>query len=511
MLVPETILSLSEAINAVLGGVQELWPELVLTGLFLVLVLLDLLGSVWVTRSLPYLTLLGLSVVFILQIFHLANAGQIASSVPFFHHLLIRDGIALYCAPLFSLAGMLTIFLSLGHAPLQHEFRGKAEYFSFIVVLILGLNLMVKSANLLMVFTSVELVSIASYLLTLTLRERPRSVEAGLKYILFGGFSAGVMVYGISFLYGFTGTLNFISLAFGEALATIHPVAMALAVVLTLAGFFFKISAAPFHFWTPDAYEGAPTPIAALFSTGPKIAATIVLVRFLGVFQGEAFAGRSMSIQLFVAGIALLTLVVGNFTALWQQRTKRLLAYSSVSHAGFLLVALSVFVGNSLPAVLFYLTVLLFMNFGVFLVVQVLEDSLHTGKMADYSGLGRQFPFIGVMALLFLLSLTGLPPTAGFMGKLFIFSALWQSYQLTSLPILLWLLVAGLLLTGVALFYYVRLPYFLFFKRNQKEFDLVISPRDRLMLVLLGIPVLLFFFRADWLMGLIEGTLLVQK
>jgi NADH-quinone oxidoreductase subunit N len=141
----------------------------------------------------------------------------------------------------------------------------------------------------------------------------------------------------------------------------------------------------------------------------------------------------------------------------------------------------------------------------------VLEDSLHTGKMADYSGLGRQFPFIGVMALLFLLSLTGLPPTAGFMGKLFIFSALWQSYQLTSLPILLWLLVAGLLLTGVALFYYVRLPYFLFFKRNQKEFDLVISPRDRLMLVLLGIPVLLFFFRADWLMGLIEGTLLVQK
>jgi NADH-quinone oxidoreductase subunit N len=503
--------ALSDAIGEVVGGALELGPELLLTGLFLLLVVLDLLRLARVTRILPYLALVGVGGVFGLQVYHLLLAEEIASNVPFFHHLLVRDSLALYCGALFSLAGILTMLLSLRHAPLQHEFRGKGEYYAFIVMLLLGLNLLVKAANLLMVFTAVELVSIASYLLTLTLRERPRSVEAGLKYILFGGFSAGVMIYGISFLYGFTGSLNFVSSSFSEALAVVHPVSMGLAVVLTLAGFFFKISAAPFHFWTPDVYEGAPAPIAALFSTGPKIAGVIVLARFLQVFHGEAFAGRTNQVQLFVGGIALLTLVVGNFTALWQQRSKRLLAYSSVSHAGFLLAALAVFVGDSLPGVLFYLTVLLFMNFGVFLVVQLLEDALHSTKIADYSGIGRQHPFIGGMALLFLISLTGLPPTAGFMGKLFVFTALWQSYQLTLLPMLLILLVAGLLLTGVALFYYVRLPFFLFFRRNQKEVELVIASKDKLLLLLLGVPVLLFFFRADWLMGLIERTVFLVK
>ena len=395
-----SIAGLSEAIEAVVGGAQELGPEIGLTGLFLLLVLLDLFRVPQITRALPYLALAGLFLILGWQVYHVAQADRIASNPPFFHHLLLRDGLALYCGALFSLSGILAILLSLRHAPLQHEFRGKAEYYGFILMLLLGLNLLAKAANLLMVFTAVELISIASYLLTLTLRERPRAVEAGLKYILFGGFSAGVMLYGMSFLYGFTGSLDFIAPSFAAALAGVPPVSVGLAVILTLAGFFFKISAAPFHFWTPDAYEGAPTPIAALFSTGPKIAGVVVLIRFLGVFQGEAFAGLSLGIQLFVVGISTLTLVIGNFTALWQARTKRLLAYSSISHAGFLLVALSVFVGDSLASVLFYLTVLLFMNFGIFLVVQLLEDKLQTTKMADYSGLGRQSPFLGVMAIL---------------------------------------------------------------------------------------------------------------
>ena len=507
----KTIPALSDAIGEVLGGVQQLVPELVLTGLFLVLVVLDLLQSARINRWLPFLALAGFGVVLVIQLYHLAHVARFASDIPFFHGLLVRDGLALYCGPLFSLAGILTGFLSLSHAPLQHGFKGRGEYYGFIVVLVLGLNLMAKSANLLMVFTAVELVSVASYLLTLTLRDRPRSVEAALKYILFGGFSSGVMIYGISFLYGFTGTLDFVSDTFSQSLATIHPVPMGLAVILTLAGFLFKISAAPFHFWTPDAYEGAPTPVAALFSTGPKIAGVLVLVRFLEVFKSESFLNRNAEIQLFVGGIALLTLLIGNFTAIWQLRTKRLLAYSSVSHAGFLLIALSVFAGDSLPSILFYLTVLLFMNFGIFLVLQLLEDAFHTTKISDYSGLGWQSPFVGIMALLFLVSLTGLPPTAGFMAKLFVFTAVWQSYQLTNIPVLLTLLVAGLLLTGVAFFYYVRLPYYLFFKRNLKEIGLVISPGNKLLLVLLAVPVLLFFFKADWLIGLIRQTLILVK
>ena len=503
--------TLTEVIREVVGGALLLGPELLLTGLFLLLVVLDLLRVERVTRALPYLALAGLAGILVLQVSHLVQVGRLASDLPFFHRLLIRDGLALYCGPLFSLAGVLTMLLSLGYAPLRHEFRGKGEYYGFILVLVLGLNLMAKAANLLMVFTAVELVSICSYLLTLTLRERPRAVEAGLKYILFGGFSAGVMVYGMSFLYGFTGSLEYVSPYFSQALAAVHPVSVGLAVILTLAGFFFKISAAPFHFWTPDAYEGAPVPIAALLSTGPKIAGVVVLFRFLGIFRGEAFSQGPAEVQLFVGGIALLTLAIGNFTALGQNRARRLLAYSSVSHAGFLLAALTVFVGGSLAEILFYLTVLLFMNFGIFLVVQVLEDSVHSGKLSDYAGLGRQYPFLGAMALLYLISLTGLPPTAGFMAKLLVFTAIWQSYQLTLMPLLLVLLVAGLLLTGVALFYYLRLPFFLFFRRNQKEVLLVMSPGERLLLVVLGIPVLLFFFRADLLVGLIERTVLLPK
>jgi NADH-quinone oxidoreductase subunit N len=312
------------------------------------------------------------------------------------------------------------------------------------------------------------------------------------------------MLYGMSFFYGLTGTLQYTSESFGMGLVQANTLLVTVAAVLVFAGFFFKISAVPFHFWVPDVYQGAPMPIVALFSTGPKIAGVIVILRFVQAFTDPlAYA----DVQLFLGIAAIATLIIGNFTALWQRTPRRLLAYSSVSHAGFLLTALIAFGTDYTPSVLFYLAVLLFMNFGIFLFLQLAEEELGVQQLEDFAGLGRLYPYIGVVALLFLLSLTGLPPLAGFMGKLLIFSNVWEAYSVGQNQLLLTLLGLGIILTGVALFYYIKIPYYLFFKRNFKEEILVISLSDKLLLALFSLPLLVLFFKPDLLLEWIEQLL----
>nr|WP_262910440.1 NADH-quinone oxidoreductase subunit N [Pontibacter silvestris] len=366
---------------------------------------------------------------------------------------------------------------------------------------------MAKSVNLLMVFLAIEVVSIASYILTITLKEKKRSVEAGIKYILYGTLSAGVMLYGMSFFYGLTGTLTYSDNDFWASMIQVSPLMVMLAAVLVFAGFFFKISAAPFHFWAPDVYQGAPLPIVALFSTGPKMAGIIVIMRFLSAFADPVMASYFKDVQLLLALGALATLAIGNFTALWQQVPRRLFAFSSISHAGFLLVGLLAFGVDYKASVLFYLTVLLFMNFGTFLILQLAEDELQINRLEGFSGLGRAYPFLGVMAVLYLISLTGLPPLAGFMGKLLIFSNVWEAYTLHNNMVLLMLLVAGVLLTGVALFYYIKIPYYLFFKGNQTDKKLVISLSNKLLLAAFALPLLVLFFKPDLLLQYINQLL----
>lgn len=308
----------------------------------------------------------------------------------------------------------------------------------------------------------------------------------------------------MSFLYGFTGSLGYLQPIFWEAMGTVYPTAVTVILVLTFVGFLFKISAAPFHFWAPDVYENTPTPVVALFSTGPKIAGILVLLRFVEVLKNQANQSLFFDVLLFVAGIAIFTLIIGNFTALWQGKPKRLLAYSSVSHAGFLLAACLSLTNDNQTNILFYVTILLFTNFGIFLFVQEFEDKLHVFNLSDFSGWGRQYPFLGVLAIIMLISLTGLPPTAGFTAKLLVFSSVWQTYQASGNPLMLILLVAGLLFTGVAFFYYVKIPYFLFFKRNLRNKKRVIPISSQVFIALLTLPVVVFFFRADWLINLIQ-------
>jgi NADH-quinone oxidoreductase subunit N len=493
---------LSGTIESILTGAGSLLPEILLTVFFLLLTTLDLFKSKTIKRLLPWLALTSLFATLIVQVL-----GGYTSNGAQFLNLLLSDGLARYTGILFSLTGIFTILLSLHNKPFKKLGEGKGEYYGLILLLVVGLNLMAKSVNLLMVFLAIEVVSVASYILTLTIKENKSAVEAGLKYILYGALSAGIMLYGMSFFYGLTGTLNYTASAFWQVLMQSNNIMVTVAAILVFAGFFFKIAAAPFHFWVSDVYQGAPMPVVALFATGPKIAGIVVILRFIAAFADPLLAEGLGDILFFLGIAALATLLIGNFTALWQKSPRRLMAYSSIAHAGFLLTALLAFGTNYIPAVLFYMTILVFMNFGIFLFLQLSEDYFHVKELADFSGLGRLYPFIGVMALLYLLSLTGLPPLAGFMGKLFIFSNIWEAWSASGWGILLLLLVTGILLTAVSLFYYIRIPYFLFMKGNLRDEKLVIPLSNKLMLGLFALPLLILFFKPDWLLQWIEQLL----
>ncbi len=411
----------------------------------------------------------------------------------------------MYASLLFSLCGFLTILLGWNYGLFKTARFGQGEFYAYLFVLTIGLNLMVKSANLLLLFVSIELVSIAGYLLTMIVKDHVRSTEAGIKYILYGTMAAGVMLYGMSFLYGFTGSLQFLQAEFWQGVSKIYPPAVTVILVFTLAGLLFKIAAAPFHFWAPDVYENTPTPVVALFSTAPKVAGILVILRLVEVLKAQKlYQALYFDVLLFVAGIAVFTLIIGNFTALWQQKPKRMLAYSSVSHAGFMLAACLSLSGDNLSNLLFYVTVLLFTNYGIFWFIQEFEDRLGVHQFSDFSGWGRHYPLLGVITLVFLVSLTGLPPTAGFTAKLLVFSSVWQNYQITGNPLMLVLVVTGLLFTGVAFFYYVKIPYFLFFKRNLRKQKKVIPISSQVFITVLALPIILFFFRTDWLINFIH-------
>ncbi|QNF34642.1 NADH-quinone oxidoreductase subunit N [Adhaeribacter swui] len=501
----KTVQTLTASLEQIQNGLGSLLPELLLASLGILLIFLDLFKSGTLKKLLPWVALLGFGLVLSYQLYEGFHILKFALSDSFLLGLLLKDGLSMYAGLLFSLAGLLTILLSWNHTLFKTPNFGQGEFYAYLFILAVGLNFMVKSANLLLLFVSIELVSIVGYLLTMIVKDNVRSTEAGIKYILYGTMAAGVMLYGMSFLYGFTGSLQFLQADFWQGVSQVFPPAVTVILVFTLAGLLFKIAAVPFHFWAPDVYENTPTPVVALFSSAPKIAGIVVILRLVEVLKAqELYQALYFDVLLFVAGIAIFTLIIGNFTALWQTKPKRMLAYSSVSHAGFMLAACLSLSGDNLSNLLFYVTVLLFTNFGLFWFIQEFEDRWGINQFPDYSGLGRQYPLLGVLTLVYLVSLTGLPPTAGFTAKLLVFSSVWQNYQISGNPLMLVLVVAGLLFTGIAFFYYVKIPYFLFFKRNLRKQKKVIPVTSQVFILILALPIILFFFRTDWLMNFIH-------
>jgi NADH-quinone oxidoreductase subunit N len=370
--------------------------------------------------------------------------------------LVLVDNFSLWFDLIFLVAGGIAILASPSY--LERENAGHGEYYALILFSVAGMMTMVGSENLLIIFLGLELLSIPLYILSGFLRDRARSVESALKYFLLGAFSTGFILYGIAFIYGATGSLDLQDIQKALAGGGVPRWTLAVGVGLTLVGFAFKIAAVPFHAWVPDVYQGAPTPIAALMAAGTKAAAFGALLRI--VHTGLPLtAGIDWRAALGI--LAVLTMTVGNVIAIAQTNIKRLLAYSSIAHAGYLLIAVVArsredapgsTIQSGVQAAAFYLVSYTFMTMGAFVVASIVGKSGGSGEegysLSAYAGLGRRRPFLAIAMTVFMFSLTGIPPTAGFIGKLYIFKAAVEGH--------LWLLaVIGVLNSAIAAYYYL--------------------------------------------------------
>ncbi|MDH5365993.1 MAG: NADH-quinone oxidoreductase subunit N [Cyclobacteriaceae bacterium] len=351
-------------------------------------------------------------------------------------------------------AGVLFIVFSLTQT---HQTKKAGEYYIIFNGLLIGALLIAKSTNLLVIYLGIEMMSISAYVLS-AFSFNKNSAEASLKYLLFGAVSSAFMLFGMSLLYGFTQTLNINDFELLHTVKVIGDLPIKLAVFMTMFGFLFKIAATPMHIWSPDVYEATPTFVVAAFSVIPKLAVFVLLFNIADKFL--VFP----EVELLLQFTAILSLTIGNFAALWQKNAKRMLAYSSIAHTGFLLIA---FFAN-MQSFVFYGLVYLIMNFAVFGLVKVVEQKFSITDIEQYIGLGKKIPLIGVLFVVALISLTGLPPTAGFTAKILVFSGIWEKYLTNHNPVYLSLFVFGLFNTVVSLFYYLKIPYFMFIKKSNE-------------------------------------------
>ena len=351
----------------------------------------------------------------------------------------------------------LTIFSLLLAADIS--FTGHVgEYFALILLSVVGMMFLVSAEDLLMIFVSLEMTSLTLYLLTAFDQHRLESAEAGLKYFLFGAMSAAFALFGFSLLYGFSGSTNL-----GRIAAAIHgpqldPL-LILAMVMTVVGFAFKVAAAPFHLWAPDTYQGAPIPSAALIASGSKVAgffifAKVMLLGFPSVAGSGGGPGYLPGWIPLLAALAAASMVLGNLAAIVQTSVRRLLAYSAIAHAGYMLLGVMAHSSQGLAALLYYAITYGLTTVGAFGVVSVVQDRAGGDQLSDFSGLSRRAPVLSACMLVFMLSLAGIPPLAGFFGKFFVFaSALREPAANLSL---LWLVVLALGASAVSLYYYLQ-------------------------------------------------------
>jgi len=373
---------------------------------------------------------------------------------PAFQNMLIIDGFGTFFRVVVIGVGLLAVLCSAGY--LRRERANAGEYYALILFSIVGQSLMATANELIMVFIGIEISSIASYVLAGYLRDDRRNNESALKYFLLGSFATAFLLYGIAWIYGVTGSTNLTEIHRALTSPGAEP-SVALtgtAAALLLVGFGFKVSAAPFQVWAPDVYQGAPAPVAAFLSTGPKAAAFAVLIRtFL-----TGFSPLASRWEPFVWASALATMIVGNFAALQQTNIKRLLAYSSIAHAGYVLIAVTAHSEIGSAAAMFYLASYALMQIGAFAVVtQLAGEHEKFVSVDDFAGLAQRQPGMAALLTIFLLSLIGVPLTGGFFGKFYVFKAALDAN-------LVWLTVLGLLNSAVAAYYYLRILVVMYFK-----------------------------------------------
>jgi proton-translocating NADH-quinone oxidoreductase chain N len=453
--------------SQILGLIAPQWILLVAAMLVLAL---DLTLGEEREGWLPYIALLGLGAALV------ASLSLWNRQVALFEGLFLIDRFAVFFQIIAVLATGLVILASIGYFEGKTPYKG--QFYALLLVTALAITLLASAADLVMVFISIEVLSVTSYTLTGYLIADRKSTEAGLKFFLYGAAASAIMLYGMTLLYGATGSTNLaeigrtLSLASGEGSRWL-PIA---AIVMLLVGFGFKVSAAPFHQWAPDVYEGAPTPFAAFLSVGSKAAGFAILLRVfltaLPDFRVDWFA--------LVTTLSIATMTLGNLIAIFQENIKRMLAYSSIAQAGYILIGLACWdpqaTGReSISAILFYLLAYLFTNLGAFTVVIAVERAVGTNEISDYAGLIRRNPWLAAALFVFFLSLVGIPPTGVFVGKLLIFAA---AVRLEYYALVIVALINGV----ISLYYYYGVLRRVFFLAPRDEAPIAVSTPLRVVL-----------------------------
>ncbi len=422
-------------------------PELVLTGGAMLLLLL----AVLVPRRDGLLLWTALAIVAVTLVLVVEFFGV---NVTASRGLLAIDGFAAFVKVVVLLSAALTLLMSAPY--LKVEGIRVGEYYFLILCATLGMMFMASGVELITLFIGLETMAVSFYVLVGFLKPNPRSNEAAVKYFLLGGFSLGILLYGMSLVYGVTGTTSLAGIAAALRGQDTSLVLM-LAVILVGAGMGFKIAAVPFHMWAPDVYEGAPTPVTAFLSVGSKAASFAMLLRIFVV--GLPALGDEWS-QLFWV-LAVVTMTVGNIAALTQSNLKRMLAYSSIAHVGYLLIGVVVRTERGVAAMLVYLGVYLFMQLGAFAVVAAMRRRDIIGdELKDLNGLSKRSPMAAFAMLLFMLSLGGIPPTAGFMGKVWIFGAAIDAG-------FIWIAVIAVANSALSIYYYIRVVVFMWINQDE--------------------------------------------
>ena len=469
-----------------LSSISYYIPELILVVMILSVIVVDLV---------PKLKDLKFPIAFVgLGLVSLALFLSHGTKATIFMDLIVVDPFSHFFKWIFVTATFSILLISRYSVEVEEE--NYVEYISLILMVLLGLFLMSSSVNLLMIYLSVELVSIPSYILAGMKKNDRASNEASLKYVIFGSFASGLMLFGLSWLYGVSGSTN-IAEIHSALLTNGNPFLVYISLLLIIVGFGYKISMAPFHYWTPDVYEGSPTPVTAFFSIGPKAAGFAILIRVIyTLFTKESGLDATVPLYavnwtLIFAVLAAITMTIGNFLALHQENIKRLLAFSSISHVGFMLIGFSVIGKEALTAVLFYLVIYFFMTLSAFYIAILVKNELDTDVINGWKGLANRNPFIAGFMVISLVSLAGLPPTAGFVGKFYLLAVLFREKTFY------WLAVVAILNSVVSLYYYFKIVKSMYFLDDGDEVNsepLEVNPYIKWTAVLFSAQTLLFYF-----------------
>jgi len=467
----------------VLNNLNSFLPEISVFTAMVVCIIADL----FLKRKSLIVSLLAI-IGLLVSLFFIIN--QFTENKDIFSRMIVVDPYSNFFKIIFAVSTIFIIIFFEISKEIKKSFH-KNEHLFLILAMTGGAYMMASSINMLMIYLSLELASISSYILAGYKKRNKKSTEAAMKYVIYGAASSGIMLYAMSLLYGLTGSFDIFKINDFLLKNPANEPLLIISVIMLLAGIGYKISSVPFQFWTPDVYEGAPVPVSGFLAVTSAVAGMSVLVRFfLSTFvaikpEGWQVLGNIRWNELLII-LAIASMLMGNMVALWQTSLKRLLAYSSIAHTGYMMLGLLVVNKMGMTAILIYISAYLFMNLGAFLVLILIANKLNTDDISKMGGLAFRAPIIGIAMSVFMFSLSGIPSTVGFIGKFYIFSTLVKANMV-------WLAVIAMLNSVISLFFYVKVLKVMYFtKPNPSDTRIPYSFGNYLILLLLIIPTIFF-------------------